>query len=431
MIVQKHFPPVILLVTFIFVVLVNFVPTSSYAQEEIPDNLTVTVGQLDASGYPNITVYVSVTDDRGDYVTGLMEEDFHITEDSEAVEMVDFAGIGDPRPVDIVYVYDTTGSMRQEIDGVIRTCIAFADELASKGRDSHLGLVTFADRVLQVKKSDGSLTGDPEEFKDWVSQLDAEGGDADPENDYGAIKRALQMEFRADSQKIFILITDALPHHYGDYPDGGQSFDDPDLTEARMLTMLSQENVSLYAVTPNYREFINLSTETGGTFYDIDRNPDFTGIIEDIGEAIASQYRITYTSPRPTYDGTRRAIIVTVSGQSGSGEYVEKHLLNIVSDPLVGVLFILPLLLALIVPVSVKVLNRRDVVHPRIDELRCSNCNQPLRAEARFCSGCGQLIDQLTATSTPSPPSASYCRHCGGTLRPGVRFCAKCGKPVG
>ena len=454
MALQKQFPLAILLVVFILVVFVSFVPVASFAQEEIPDDLTITVGQLDASDYPNITAYVTVTDVGGNYVAGLVEEDFHITEDGEAVEMVDFAGIGDPRPVDIVYVFDTTGSMRQEIDGVIRTCIAFADELASKGRDSHLGLVTFADRVLQVKQSDGSLTGDAEEFKDWVSQLDAEGGNADPENDYGAIKRALKMKFRDDSQIIFILITDAPPHHYGDYPDGGQRFDDPDLTEARMLTMLSQENVSLYAVTPSYREFVNLTTETGGSFYDIERNPDFTGIIGDIGEAIASQYRITYTSPRPTYDGTRREIIVTVSGQSGSGEYVEKHLLNIVSDPLVGALFLLPLLVVWLVPASVQAFMRRrdnpsqpavsyppqSVMHPpkvaqppqESVSSRCAHCGYFLRTGARFCANCGgEPQDAVPPPSAVSTASASFCRHCGNALRSGVKFCDKCGKPIG
>lgn len=424
------------------------------AQDSSTDDFIVSIGQLDTSNYPEITIFVSVTDSKGEPVAGLSAEDFSVTEDGAAVKIVDFAGIGEPRPVDVVYVFDTTGSMSEEIDGVIETSIQFAEELESKGRDYRLGLVTFADQVRAVYRDDNTLTDDVKEFKAWVRSLGAEGGGGDEENDYGAIKRAVQMQFRDEAQRIIILITDAPPHHYGDFPDEFNFFDDPDLTKDRALALLNQEMISIYSVTPAEPEFIALASETGGKFYDINRNPDFTAIIEEIGETIASQYKITYISPRPTYDGTRRDIVITIGEVTVSEKYTEEHLLHIQSDPLVGVVCLAPLLLGVLLPFGVHVLLnwRRSQVSaqavpsvspalpvqppvalptksakPSPEETasaQCSHCGRPLRQGARFCAGCGQSIAPAMAPT----PAQTQCPNCRRSLRPDAKFCAGCGK---
>ncbi len=443
---------------FCFVLLIAFLPASVFAFQDAPDDLQITVGQFDASQYPEITLYVNVTDSAGIHVTDLAAEDFMVTEDGEPVELIEFAGIGESRPVDIVYVFDTTGSMRDEIDGVINTSIKFADELESKGRDYRLGLVTFADRVLDVYRQDGSLTDEAQIFKDWVGELEADGGDDEPENDYAAIKRALDLLYRVDSQKIMILITDAPPHVLGDPPDGGEEFDDPDLDFAPILALLQADNFSLYAVTPDLAAFTDLSSETGGRFYDIDRNPDFSGIIEDIGEVIANQYRITYRSPRPTYDGTRRDVRVRIGESGASAEYHEQHLLTVRSNLLVGICCLVPLLGMAVVPFGVQYLIRQNAAkQPPLTEaqpvsvpakeapapqqqvvtaapkISCQNCGRMLNPGARFCPGCGRPVTE-SAQSPPveAPPLSRgmICPHCGQALRAGAKFCNRCGNPL-
>jgi hypothetical protein len=454
-------------------------PSPAVAQGTLPKDLQISIAQFDASAYPNITIYVNVKDSAGNFVTNLQKDVFKVTEDGQSVEIVEFAGIGEKRLVDIVYVFDTTGSMSEEIDGVIRTSKSFADELQSKGRDYRLGLVTFGDVVLQVYRSDNALTNSADEFKGWVSSLTASGGDDDPENDYGAIKRATEMQFRNEAQKIFILITDAPPHHYGDAADGGHAFDDPDLDNRRIIDMLKGKSISIYAVTPNYNEFTTLASETRGSFYDIKSNPNFTGIIEQIGSTIANQYRITYRSPRPTYDGTRRDVKITV-GESGiSTAYAEQHLLNVESNLLVGLLCMLPLLAAVVIPFGGQILLRsmrartpaaEQVSQPGMGSapagggpvgaampveympplppaappapaipsggyaptpppaaaagcVACPNCGCALKPNARFCPACGQA---LPATLAPAP-AAAVCPNCSRPLRAGAKFCNGCG----
>lgn len=409
---------------------------------------TVRVAQVQTGDYPQISLYVEVSDASGKPVADLQQADFTVTEDGQPVDIVGFAGVGDERPVDVVFVFDTTGSMREEIEGVKNTCIAFAEELESKGRDYRLGLVAFDDAVEGVYGAGGRLTDDAREFKRWIGRLKADGGNNDPENDFGALKEASQMGFRDEAQRVFILITDAPPHHYGDRPDGGVRFDDPDLTADRITAILQKQSVTVYAVAYDHGDFREIVRETGGRFYNIHTEPDFTGIIEQIGTALATQYRITYRSPRPTYDGTRRDIRVSVGagtgvGSTGGGTYLEKHLLNIQSNPLVGAICMLPLLLVLAAPVALRRATwrrkptpspvsaspagqsqmRQPPPLPSPALLTCPHCGQQLRLGAKFCPGCGQSV---MVSPLPQPVTLN-CPRCGYTMRAEARFCARCG----
>lgn len=396
---------------------------------------SVSLAQVDTTRYPNITLYINVRDASGNPVGGLSKEQFRITEDGAPVEITEFAGTGDVRTVDIVFVFDTTGSMGDEIEGVKRTCSAFAQKLKDKKRDYRLGLIAFGDEIRGVYKSSGDLTDNAEEFKGWISSLRATGGGGGPENDFAALKHASQMKFRAGTQKIFILITDAPPHYHGDSPDSGVRFDDPDLTADRALAILKQNAVTLYAITINHPDFRRLAQETNGEFYELRPTTDFTGIIDKLGTTIAQQYRIGYKSPRPTYDGTRRNIVVNVGGGSGApdstggGAYVEQHLVNFKSNILIALVLLLPLLVALGLPVPFWLWRRqpapvaplippadvgREPVAPSV--MNCPRYAQPIRAQSKFCAKCGAPID------------LNACPHCRAPMRSNANFCPRCGK---
>ena len=395
---------------------------------------TIKVTQVDMSNYPDIIVYVSVTDDKGKPLGGLAQTDFQVTEDAIPVSLTDFAGTGDVRMADIVFVFDTTTSMVEEVDGMKRTSLAFAEKLERSGLDYRLGLVDFGDVINRVEKPDGQLTDDAQQFKSWINEIRLAGGGYDiPEFSLGALQQATQMSFRDGALKIFILITDAPPHHYGDWPDAGVSFDDPNLTLAYTLQQLSNTNVTTYIVAPKHSDYLRIVEETNGQFFNIHGSSDFTTIIDEIGGLIATQYRLTYVSPRPTYDGTRRNIEVTVGAGKGTTTYLEKHLINIQSNGVIALAFLLPLLLALALPTAVERIKRRpqpitgieaasvealDVSGPTI----CPHCGHALRPGARFCGQCGQVIAAQAAE-----PHPTACPRCGRPLRPGVKFCGSCG----
>ena len=67
---------------------------------------------------------------------------------AQLAKILDFRGVGQGRPVDIVFVMDITESMQPYIDAVKQNIIQFAQDLAANNRDYRLGLVTFEDYVV-------------------------------------------------------------------------------------------------------------------------------------------------------------------------------------------------------------------------------------------------------------------------------------------
>lgn len=381
---------------------------------------TVKVTQVDPSQFPDVTIYVSVTDESGQPIGSLTQDDFQLFEDGSPVDIKDFAGLEEARPVDIVFVFDTTGSMSEEIAGVKNTSIAFANKLRDSNRDFRLGLVAFGDEIREVHNRDDTLTIDAEEFKGWISRLYADGGDDEPEISLDALKRATQMKYRDGTQKVLILITDAPPHQKGDGSRLSQVVPD------ELVEQLRDQGFTVYAVAYDHSHFRRVVGETSGEFYDIHRESDFTGIIEKIGGLIAGQYRLTYISARPFYDGTRRAIEVEVAGEKGGGSYLEKHLINIRSNVVIALAFLLPLLLALVLPTTAERIRRRPqpiAESAAAAQIACPHCGHALRPEARFCGQCGQVV--ATQVAEPRP---TVCPACGRPLRTGAKFCGGCGQ---
>ena len=151
----------------------------------------------------------------------LKPENVKVFEDGKQAKIIDFRGVGQGRPVDIVFVLDVTESMQPYIDAVKQNVIQFAQDLSANNRDYRLGLVTFEDYVVS-KYPDcncayrNSFTSDVHQFTDWVSSLHAGGGGDIPEDQLDALAYAASFPFRPKAEGIIIIVTDAPPHHKGD-----------------------------------------------------------------------------------------------------------------------------------------------------------------------------------------------------------------------
>lgn len=277
----------------------------------------VLIGQVDTADWPRVSLYLNVLDAAGRPVEGLLAGSFRVLEDGTEVQAVDFAGLGEQRPVDVVFVLDTTSSMDSYIGGVKQTIVTFAETLAGRNRSYRLALVTFGDKVRQSY----SFTDQVAQFVSWVSAQQAEGGGDTPENPWGAAQHAAGLPFRPGVQRLLVLITDAPAHNFGDGPDEDATFTDRNLTLERTVSRLRAESISVYALcTPSAPEFLALAEQTGGQFYSIYDN--FTAVVDNLGVALANQYRFTYVSPRPAYDGSTRRVQVTVETVEGAVAYV-------------------------------------------------------------------------------------------------------------
>jgi hypothetical protein len=305
-------------------------------------SLQVTVGNpglthFDSDG--GVELDFGLTDQNGQPVGNLTKDNLQVFEDGQPAQILYFRGVGQGRPVDIVFVMDITESMQPYIDAVKQNMITFANDLASNNRDYRLGLVTFEDYVVSEYPDcncqyRNTMTSNVNKFIGWVGTLHAGGGGDIPEDQLDALAYAAKFPFRPDAQGIVILITDAPPHVAGDGPDreGDAKYrehhPDPnaDVTEEtgpKVAALMKKNGLTLYAVAPPpfiAPEYDQIVQGTHGKLFNIVSEEDrFPELVREIGHSIATEYSLTYRTPRPIEDGTNRAVELKVSynGQSG------------------------------------------------------------------------------------------------------------------
>ncbi len=275
-----------------------------------------------------------LTDQGGAPVGNLRADNVQVLEEGKGARILDFRGAGQGRPVDIVFVLDVTESMQPYIDAVKQNVIAFAQDLAANNRDYRLGLVTFEDYVVSKYPDcncayQQKMTSNVSEFTGWVGSLHAGGGGDIPEDQLDALAYAASFPFRPEAQGVIILVTDAPPHHAGDgsahtqhdqafwdhHPD--RNADVTDLTGDKVADLLKKNGLTLYAVVPPpfiAPEYAQIVDATHGRSYNIvTEEGRFSELVREIGHAIATQYSLTYRTPRPIEDGTEREVEVTVN----------------------------------------------------------------------------------------------------------------------
>jgi len=295
--------------------------------------LEVAVASVDASNYPEINVYARVGDWSGDGIFDLTEENFIVREDDIKETPITVTLLNSPghKPlVDIVFVFDDTGSMGGKISGLKLKVNDFMNGLMMSDLDYVLGLVTFKDNYEIY--NGGYLTGNDDAFMSWINGLSAGGGGDGPEDSLDALEAAMTMQFRPETQKVFVLITDAAPHVLGD----GTSYSTN--TVEGIVQRLQDSDVVTFVIGPStysgygtlegtYFGEGSISGATGGKYYNIYDN--FSSIVDDLAVEIASlmaDYRITYTTHNPARDGTLRNVDVEATYRyipgSGEGQYV-------------------------------------------------------------------------------------------------------------
>jgi len=269
------------------------------------------------SNYPVVELIVNIrerTTGRGVYA--LDRSDFTVIENNDLQEINAFVtkAQGKVEPIDIVFIFDQTGSMQDEINAVKDNVMMFADILRGSSMDYRLGLVTFSDKVEKTRE----FTAGVSEFKTWISEIFASGGGDEPENDLEALNKASQFPFRPGAQVVFILITDA-PYHQNNA-----------VTSLSMLPLAKKiklEGIRVYPVTVALPQYEWMARETDGAYFSILK--DFSSIIEELAVTLTAQYRISYVTKRPAFDNSERTVEVQVN-RYGAAKTAYRSAANIV-----------------------------------------------------------------------------------------------------
>src|ERR1700684_1225964 len=281
-----------------------------------------------------------LTDENGNPVGNLRPDNVKVFEDGKEAKIIDFRGVGQGRPVDIVFVLDVTESMQPYIDAVKANVIAFAQDLQSNSRDYRLGLVTFEDYVVSSYPDcncayRNAFTSDVKQFTDWVGTLHAGGGGDIPEDQLDALAYAAKFPFRPEAEGIIIIVTDAPPQRgcdgaaasahdqaFWDHHTRGQQV--TDLTGTKVADLMKKNGLTLYGVVPppfiapEYQEIVDATH--GRSYNIITEEGRFASLVREIGHSIATEYSLTYRTPRPIEDGTNRSVQLKIDYNGTNGE---------------------------------------------------------------------------------------------------------------
>lgn len=262
--------------------------------------------ELDTGDYPHVTAHVNVESGSGT-ISDVDTDTFDIYEDGSEREVVSLEFIDDA--LDLVFVFDDTGSMGGEIDGAKAGVTDLTDSIDSRDLDARYALVSFKDDV----EVDQRFTSRASNLKSSVDQLRASAGGDAPEANFDAIERALALDWRSDAQRVIVDITDAPSHYAGD----GSGFSD--YTFGEVASDLRDAEVTFISVGPDEENrtdsLKSLAGEVGGLWTDISgvrssstfgsSSPDnFQRVLERISSLIASTYVLTYFSCAPPGERT-------------------------------------------------------------------------------------------------------------------------------
>jgi von Willebrand factor type A domain len=118
---------------------------------------------------------------------------------------------GPGSPVDICFVFDTTGSMEDKIDGLVNCMVDFVREFARLNLDWRATTVPFGDLTIpgdKVVKSQPFVSSQAEAEKQLRQMPRFSGGGNEGESSAEAMIAGIGKRFRRNAVKILILLTD-------------------------------------------------------------------------------------------------------------------------------------------------------------------------------------------------------------------------------
>lgn len=378
------------------------------AQTPLPGMVQVEVVQVDNSVYPQVTVYVRVTDAYGDRVNDLTKDNFMITEGGTKVEIIGFSGIN-PEPIRTVLVLDKSGSMDYEnkLTSAKEAALTFIDLMRPQ---DHAAFIVFDNAVDLLQ----DFTSDKDTLKAQISAVTI----GDCTSWYEAIYFAAGLTIELSGRKGIILLSDGMdcrenwilhelfgygsPHSFEEAVAQAQKAETPVIT----IALGREPAASVGNEGYDEERLTRMASQTSGQYYHTPTADQLSELYRSLSRAMQEEYVLTYRSPRPTYDGTRRDIRVTVvaagsntegEGASGGATYLEEHLVTIQSDWRIAAICIGPLVLAALIPLTVSALLSAKKQPPSdlssvVVGSACANCGQKLRSGARFCPRCGKKV---------------------------------------
>ncbi|MGE5262357.1 MAG: vWA domain-containing protein [Acidobacteriota bacterium] len=267
--------------------------------------VTINVTQIDQSHFPQVDVYVSVTDAAGSPVRNLPPDAFRLEQNGKPVSLSAATRAGEQGTVSTVLVIDRSGSMAYsgKIAGARQAATTFVNLMRPGDKTA---LIQFDTEIETLQP----LTDDKTALTAAIQKITPRGNTAL----YDALARGGKYFESASGRKAIIVVTDGMDNAsklnregaikqaeqggYSIYTVGlgnkGAGYGNQDGIDESVLRELATASMGTYAYTPDAAMLNSL--------------------YQQLSALIQNEYKLTFISPDSLRDGLKRSIVVTAPG---------------------------------------------------------------------------------------------------------------------
>ena len=272
----------------------------------------IRITQVDNSKFPQVTVYVSVTDANGQPV-GVDSSAVQISENGQVMKTTAVGASSSsgqttkgPGQLTTLLVIDVSGSMAKA--NKLTQAKAAAEAYVNQMRPSdQAGVIAFDTHVSTVQ----AITTDHQALIKAIDSLQS-GTDTAM---FDALTSAEQLLANVSGRKAILLLTDGMDNRSKSSEDGVIHAMGPGgLTVSTIGLGNPQDAKSLQGIDETSLK--SLAQRAGG-IYTYEPDPSqLASIFQQYGTALQNEYVLTYTSPSSLRDGVNRVLTVSLNGSS-------------------------------------------------------------------------------------------------------------------
>lgn len=179
--------------------------------------------------------------------------------------------VGDNQ-VDIVFVFDTTGSMDNKISALLETCVGFVSEAATMKLDPQYALISFGDISVRFGGDKIEvvvpLTEDIEQIKHGLKFIPRNNGFGNlGESVLEAIDEAFKIEYRDKAVKVMVVITDEPALQWATKVE-------------KTISTLTDREFLVFVVATDEPYYHAMADSNGGIWKEIGPDTDLAEILE-------------------------------------------------------------------------------------------------------------------------------------------------------
>ncbi len=276
----------------------------SSAQGNGEGELQVHVTQVDASDFPAITVYVSVTDQAGEPV-GVEPDRILLEEDGEIIRPDQMQGLtGVVEKLTTLLVIDVSGSMNSadKLDTAKMAAKAYIEQMRP---GDQVGLMSFNTTVTYNQP----VVSDLEMLTAAIERLIAEEDTAM----YDALVEAADMLATVPGRKAIIVLTDGMDNVSSSTLDDVLAHIGPSGMTISTIGLGDPEVQDATTAGIDEPALTLLATQAGGQYAYINDSAGLTALYERYARVLQSEYVIRYTTPGGLRDGLWRHLTVRLA----------------------------------------------------------------------------------------------------------------------